>query len=352
MRAGRIESVQLRTVIEDGQPVRLVVLRTDTGELGTGELGPGELGPGELGPGEVGGAPGWPPAEPAAAALTELLAGCDPFDQGAIVARATAGTSTAMSDPVMIAAVTAALADLAGRDLGVPLCRLLGGQVRDDIPVCAVGWAADATGPAEFAEAARRVAAAGFATVRLDLHAGPAGSSAGAEVVRAIREALPEQVRLVVRAGTGWPASDTLQLLRAASGLDVLWFEVPADFTAAALRRLAERAPVALAAGRGLRPEAVDALAGAGLVDHLVLEPAAIGGLRRARELAALAEIHHTDVVAAGSGGSRSLAVALQLAAVLPNLAAVEARPGQLAITDGVVPVELAPGLNEPAHSV
>ena len=337
MTAGRIKSVQLRAVVDDGRPVQLIVLRTDSGEHGAGELA---------------GAPGRPLAEPSIPALTWLLAGRDPYDQAEIVARAAASGEPTINDPVLIAAVTAALADLAARDLGVPLCRLLGGQVRDHIPVCAVNWAGDASSPAEFAEAARRVVAAGFATIRLDLSAGPRNAWADAGVMRAVREAVPEQVRLVARAGAGWSASEALRLLRAAHELDVLWFEPPAASTAAELRRLAERAPVALTAGRGLRPEAVDVLAGAGLVDHLVLDPGSVGGLHRARELAALAEIHHTDVVAVASGGSRWLAVALQLAAAIPNLAAVEARPGQLTVTDGVVPVELTPGLNEVAHSI
>lgn len=336
MTAVRIQSVEVREVVESGDPVQLVVLHTDTGEHGMGELAA---------------APGWPLVEPSIPALTRLLAGCNPFDQAEIVARASASRERTVNDPAVIAAVTAALADLAGRHLGVPLCRLLGGQVRDYIPVCAVDWARDASNPAEFAEAARQMVAAGFATVRLDLDTDPGKPWIAAEVAGAVRAAVSEQVRLVIRAGADWSASQTLQLLRAAPELDVLWLEAPAASTPAALRRLAEQAPVALAAGRELRPEAVDALASAGTVDHLVLDPGTVGGLRRARELAAVAEIYHTDVVAVGSGGSRSLAVALQLAAAIPNLAAVEARPGQVAVTDGVVPVDRAPGLNELAHS-
>jgi L-alanine-DL-glutamate epimerase-like enolase superfamily enzyme len=335
MTAGRIESVEIREAVEEGEAVNLVVLRTDTGECGTGELA---------------GAPGWPPLEPAIPALTRLLAGCDPFDQAEIVARATASREPMLADPVMLAAVTTALADLVGRDLGVPLCRLLGGQVRDYIPVCAVDWAGHASSPGEFAQAARQIAAAGFTTIRLDLDIDPARPWAAAEIAGAVREAVPD-VRLVTRTGAAWPAVQILHLLRAAPGLDILWLEASAA-TTAELRRLAERAPVALAAGRGLRPEAVDALAGAGLVDHLVLDPGTAGGLRRARELAALAEIHHTDVVAAGSGSSRSLAVAMQLAAAIPNLAVVEARSRQVAIRDGVVPVDLEPGLNDHARSI
>ena len=38
MTAGRISSVELRGIVEDGERVQLVVLHTDTGEHGTGEL--------------------------------------------------------------------------------------------------------------------------------------------------------------------------------------------------------------------------------------------------------------------------------------------------------------------------
>ena len=61
-----------------------------------------------------------------------------------------------------ISAIDLALWDLKGKALGVPVFELLGGKVRDAIPVYANGWFEDAVTPDEHAEAAIKTVESGF----------------------------------------------------------------------------------------------------------------------------------------------------------------------------------------------
>ncbi|MDD3155691.1 MAG: hypothetical protein PHS41_12575, partial [Victivallaceae bacterium] len=57
-----------------------------------------------------------------------------------------------------LAGVEMALWDIKGKTLGVPVYQLLGGKVRDSIPIYVNGWFSPAKTPDEFAEKAREVA--------------------------------------------------------------------------------------------------------------------------------------------------------------------------------------------------
>ena len=67
-----------------------------------------------------------------------------------------------------ISAVDMALWDIQGKDLGVPVYRLLGGQVRDKVPCYANGWFVGAKTPEQFAEKALAAFRAGFKALKWD----------------------------------------------------------------------------------------------------------------------------------------------------------------------------------------
>ncbi len=330
MSGERISSVELRAS-ESG--LRHVVVRTDTGRSGVGELAPTrDLGFDGL----------------SADSLTALLAGFDPVDVTAFIESANRSADQSIANPVTVAATAVAMLDLNAGRLGIPLSSLFAGPVRETIPVCAADWAPGVLDLGEATDAAQRTVAAGFTALRVDV-AHIENPTARAALVATVRDAVPAETRLAVRGGGEAGTREAMVLIDELRPLDVLWFEQPTMVpTAASLRRLADRSLTALAAGRGCRPEHLDTLAAAGLVDHLVLEPNVVGGPHAARRLAALAEIHHTHMILAGSGGPVSLAVAVQLAAVIPNLTTLEVVPGQLVVTDGTVSVDQSAGLPHP----
>jgi galactonate dehydratase len=132
--------------------------------------------------------------------------------------------------------------------------------------------------------------------------------------------------------------ADAAAFASAISPSQPLWIEdLVSPWPRDPLERLAGRLNQPLAAGRGVRPELLPDLARTMLIDHLILEVNRVGGPLESRRLAALAEMQHTGVVTSGAGGAVSLRDALQLAAVLPNLTAVEVPRGLAKIEDGMI---------------
>jgi galactonate dehydratase len=326
----RISGVELTTHTERNRQAQLLVVRSDSGLSGVGELAMSD---------------GTAARERVAAALAELLIGRDPFDVGALLIDAGSIEDATPMDVALVSAATSAMLDLAGQSLAIPVHQLLGGRVRDDVRACAVHWAAGATTASELAAAAQDTVASGFAVLRVEPFATSSRSdgdvATATELVRAVRDAVPDEVDLIVAADSAPSIPHTVQFAEALVSLEPMWLEAPVPANPGdELERLAEGVPLPLATGRGADVSLLRSLATRNLVDYLVLEVGRVGGLLEARRIAALAEIYHIAVVPIGSGGSVSLAAALELAAVVPNLSMVEVPPGLADVDAGVVSLD------------
>ena len=125
-------------------------------------------------------------------------------------------------NPFARAAVEMALWDLNGRALGVPVHRLLGGRVRDRVPL---SWSlAVASGDAEIAEARDKIAR-GHRIFKIKTAARPVADDIAR--VRAIREAVGPDVRLRVDANQGWDRPTALRAIRAMEPFDLDFVEQP-----------------------------------------------------------------------------------------------------------------------------
>jgi muconate/chloromuconate cycloisomerase len=127
-------------------------------------------------------------------------------------------------NPFARAAVEMALWDLNGRALGVPVHRLLGGKVRESVPL---SWSlAVATSDAEVAEA-REMVARGHRIFKIKTAAHPVAHDV--ERVRRIREAVGPEISLRVDANQGWDRPTALRAIRAMEpyGLDFVEQPVP-----------------------------------------------------------------------------------------------------------------------------
>jgi L-alanine-DL-glutamate epimerase-like enolase superfamily enzyme len=123
------------------------------------------------------------------------LVGCDPTD----INRCLAAMDTLVEGawPAR-AAVEMALFDIAGKALGVPAYKLLGGKFRESIALSrSIGWGT----PSEMAEGAAKAVAAGNRCVKAKVGNGLDRDVAG---VRAIREAIGPDVALRVDANMAW----------------------------------------------------------------------------------------------------------------------------------------------------
>ena len=132
------------------------------------------------------------------------------------------------------AAVDIAVYDLLGKRLGVPVSTLLGGRVRDIVPLA---WVVG-LGPIDrVVEEAVAMAAAGFTVVKIKIGLDPRRDQ---DAVAAVRAALP-RVGIRVDANQAYPASEAIRILRRMEAFDLEIIEQPvAGHDRAALRAVAD----------------------------------------------------------------------------------------------------------------
>lgn len=238
--------------------------------------------------------------------------------------------------PYAKAAVELALFDVAARTLGVPVHMLLGGRVRDRIPVT------HSIGLLDFAEAERecvRVVAEGIRTIKIKVGVDP---ERDVEMVRRIREAVGPEVNLCVDANEGYRTPGTaVQIIRRMEPYGLIYVEQPVE----GIERTAEvaraiDAPVMLDESawnahdvlRIIETQAAD------IVSLYTTKP---GGLLKAMETAAVCRAagivcNVNGSVETGVGNLANLqlaaaAVAAELSCVVPVSTPAEARGDRIA---------------------
>ncbi|WP_019632107.1 mandelate racemase/muconate lactonizing enzyme family protein [Actinomadura atramentaria] len=283
--------------------------------------------------------------------LAPVLVGRDPLDR--------AGAHLAMDaalrgQHVAKAGVDIALHDLAGRAAGWPVHALLGGRVRDRVPIA---WVVGLGTLDEMAAEAAEHAARGFRHIKVKGGNDPAQDL---ELVRAVRGALPGDVELCLDANEGYDAATALPVLArmAAAGLSLLEQPLP-HWDLAGLARLRERLDLRVMVDESVQsaPDALE-IVRRGAADVINIKILKVGGLHRALQVAAVAE---AAGLAVKIGSMPELGVAtlaaLHLAAALPGATVPADLVGPLLVRDeplaptafgdaaGSVPVPTAPGL-------
>lgn len=270
--------------------------------------------------------------------------------------------------PVLLSAISGvdhALWDIKARKLGVPVYQLLGGRVRDRIPVYA--WIGGDR-PADVAAAARARAEQGFTAVKMN-GTDDLGWLDGAKRIDAMAARVAEVRDTGIDVGIDFHGRVhkpmARAVLRAIEPLAPLFAEeIVLGDNPATVADLANFSSVPLALGERLysrwdfRP-----FLESGAVDIIQPDLAHAGGISECRRIAAMAETYDVAVAPHCPIGPIALAACLQLAAVTPNftiqeislgihyngasedLATLVTNPEMLAITDGCVAIPETPGL-------
>ena len=190
-------------------------------------------------------------------------------------------------NPFARAAVEMALWDLNGRALGVPVHRLLGGRVRERVPL---SWSLAVEDPeAEVAEA-RALVARGHRIFKVKTGAHPVAEDV-ARLAR-LREAVGPGVALRVDANQGWDVPTAVRAVRAMEpyGLDFVEQPVP-RWDLAGLAEVGRRVSVPVMADEACAsPHDALTLARLGGVSILALKVTKSAGLAGAMAVAAVAE--------------------------------------------------------------
>lgn len=121
-----------------------------------------------------------------------------------------------------IAAVDCALWDLTGKALGLPVCQLLGGACREEIPAYISGLPVE--GLQEKVDLALRWKDQGFRAIKL--HIGY-GMEEDLRIMTALRKALGPDFRLMMDAHWNYTAAQAVKLARKLEALEVEFLECP-----------------------------------------------------------------------------------------------------------------------------
>jgi L-alanine-DL-glutamate epimerase-like enolase superfamily enzyme len=336
----------VNTSYGDANPARtrvIVNLETDSGLVGRGEAAPLPSFTGET-------------VSSIQLQLEEfflpLVVGRSPFALTAILSdldRLPANTTAK-------AAIDVALHDLQGQLLGRPVVDLLGGAVRDRVPVANVIGIEPVASAVAQAEA---IVAAGHGTIKMKIGRDPA---ADIERVGAVRAAVGPGVKLRVDANAGYTVPVAVRLLGKLAAFDLEHAEQPvAGWDRAGLAEVRRATGLPIMADESLHTirDAVE-LIERGAADVFAIKLIKTGGLAQARVIAALAAAHRIDIVVVspyeteiGTAAGLALALAAPTATRAQELGSFYAEPGGLPIADGYLYASWAPGLGaEPALAV
>lgn len=246
----------------------------------------------------------------------------------------------------VLSAFEQALWDLAGQAAGRPIHALLGGRLRDAVPLYAnINRGANPRTPEGFAAAARRAAAEGFRAVKLapfeplvwedTADAAQRGAYAqGLARIAAVRGAVGPDIDIMVDAHWRFSPGGAARLVQDVAPFGLFWLECPvSEANHAAIRRLR-----AMANDRGMRLAGAETLAGlgayraiieAGCYDVLMPDIKYAGGHEEIRRIAALAQTAGIEIAPHNPTGPVCHAHSVHLCATLPNLLPLEVQFGE-----------------------
>jgi len=267
-----------------------------------------------------------PPQIAAAAiehALAPLLVGEDPRQIEPLWQRMYMRTRDYGMKGAMLAAVSGAdiaLWDLAGKALGQPVWRLLGGAFRERVQVYATGfYRIKGQGEApRLAEEAVQRAGEGFRFLKIKLGFGVDDDLA---VMHAVSRAIEGRgLRMMIDTNHAYGVADAARLGRALAPLDLRWYEEPvAAEDLAGYRELRAKLDAPIAGGENeFAAWGFRSLFEARAVDIAQPDVCAAGGFTACRHIAALALAHGVQINPHVWGSSVGQVASLHLIAALP----------------------------------
>jgi galactonate dehydratase len=248
-----------------------------------------------------------------------------------------------------LSAVEAAMFDIKGKALGVPVYELLGGKCRDRIQCYANGWFAGAKTPDQFASKAANAVDLGFRALKFDpfgsayLHMDSEARARAVDIVSAVRDRVGPHVELLIEVHGRLDVPTAVAAAHDLVPFRPFWYEEPVP--PECLSTLAEvraRIPIPVAAGeRFYDCFRFDEALRAGALDILQPDPCHCGGLLETRRICDLARLHSRPVSPHNPNGPIANAMTLQIAASCQNFLMLETMMTDVAWRSDVVREDL-----------
>ena len=304
---------------------------TDEGIVGTGECS------------SAGAAASGFATKEAVLAFRPLLLGQDPMNMGPLYEtlrrRGRYGGTTNAPIIFAITGIENALYDIAGKALGVPIYKLLGGRYRDRIRLYADCHAGESNDPRAYADKALEVIAEGYSAVKFDVdHTGvgrldPYNWTVGAQemthilsLIQGTREAIGYDIDLAIDCHGQFDLPSAVTLARAVEGLRLLWLEepVPAE-NADALAQVRGATSTTICAGENqyTRFEFLELLQKQA-VGVIMPDLAKAGGIMEAKRICDLADAYYVPVAPHNVSSPLGMMAACQVVASVPNFLLLE----------------------------
>lgn len=274
-----------------------------------------------------------------------------------------------------ISAVEAAMWDILGKSVGLPVYKLLGGPTREKIRVyCWIGAGKDAPLSA-WKEAGLAAKELGYTAVKIGAlgmtsRYGSEKETEGlspvvikevASRLGAVREAVGWDFDIAIDLGGRLNAANAIRLISALEDLDLMFVEEPLPpENVDALARVAQAVQTPLATGERLHTRyAYRALLEKQAVAVLQPDVCNVGGIMEAKKVAALAEAWYVPIAPHNPNGPIATAMTAHVAASIPNFLIMETVGGMgvekqrheeivletLKVKDGYLELPVRPGL-------
>lgn len=259
--------------------------------------------------------------------LRPMLIGANPLDTEVLhrrMLRALTVAGPLGTLATAVAGIDIALWDLKGKALGVPIWQLLGGKVRDRIPVYASSLRRDLT-PGDEARRVAGFAEAGYRAYKL--HSAVPGAidhpaDRTIDTVRAIREAVGDDVALMVDVNGAFSTHHAIEIGKRLEDLGVFYFEDPVpphNYAGQAEVARALTIPVASGESHYTVGEFQELIA-QGQVDIIQPDVVKAPGLTELQKIAVLAAMHHRPMTVHNTQPTICTAAHLHFCAVHPHV--------------------------------
>jgi galactonate dehydratase len=272
-----------------------------------------------------------------------------------------------------LSGIEIALWDLAGKALGTPVYRLLGGKFRSNIRTYSDFHAGNDGTPESYAARAKEAVAKGFTALKFDLDVpshpekhdpynhtvSPAELHAMVDRVAAVREAIGPKVDLALDLHGQCDMHSGIRIARAVEPFDLLWLEEPVPpGNVDALREVKRSSGTPICVGENLYTrwgfrEVLEKQA----ADIIMPDIPKCGGISECRKIANMAETYYVPLAPHNVSGPIGTLASCHVCASIPNFLVLEwhwtdipywsdlAAGGAPIIENGAIQLPETPGL-------
>jgi L-alanine-DL-glutamate epimerase-like enolase superfamily enzyme len=257
--------------------------------------------------------------------IKPLIVGMDAFEIEKIWEKMYIGTYKirGQAASIAISGVDIAIHDIVGKALGVPVYQLLGGLMRDPIPMYA-SFTSRERSPAEQAKLCVKAVEQGFSATKIKIasrhgYDGPPRYP-DEQMVREVRAAIGDKTRLMVDANSGYSVPKAITMGRFLESQNVFRFEEPVPFTDhEGTAKIAAALDIAIAGGEQDHTRYdFHKLIAANACDILQADPIKAGGLSECKKIAALIDASDRYYVPHNTSHGLGLVACLHLIASTP----------------------------------